>query len=193
MPPPPPPLTVNRGFMSALLDEDAPCLAPGIAVTEGSRCALIALRLDEPIPRSISGAKFEFGHALVGTKTSAVVHFAFSFSGFLTFHALLNPNNSIVQAVLAIMVDTGNYMFLAWYSDHAALAFLAPMDRESLSGLKANLPRLCKSRTTEAQYRSAFIHFEKDPQPPGVMLSWVCRDEMSALEPQRDPIVLTAA
>lgn len=193
MPPPPPPLTVNRSFMSALLDEDAPCLAPGIAETEGSRCALIALRLDEPIPRSISGAEFEFGHALIGTKTWEVVHFAFSFSGLLTFHALLNPSNPIVRAVLAIMVETGNYMFFAWHSDHAALAFHTPISMEGLTGLKANLTRLRKSRTTEAQYRSALIRFGKDPQPPGVMLNWVCRDETSALEPLRDPLVLRAA
>ena len=187
---PPPLLTINRGFMAAFADEDAPCLAPAIVEMEGSRCALIALRLSEPIPNSISGAQFEFGHALLGTKTWEVVHFVFSFSGFLTFHVLLNPSNPIFQAVLAIMVETGNYMIFALDSDHAALAFRAPIDGESLAGLKGNLKRLRNSRTTEAQYRSALTYFEQDPQPPGVMLSWVCRSEKGALEPQRDPLVL---
>ena len=187
---PPPPLTINRGFMEAFADEDAPCLAPAIVETQGSRCALIGLRLSEPLPRFISGASFEFGYALLGTDTWEVAHFVFSFSGFLTFHALLNPSNPIVQAVLAIMVETGNYMIFALDTDESALVFRAPINGESLASLKGHLARLRKSRTTEAQYRSALTHFEQNPYPPGVMLSWVCRGEKGALEPQRDPFVI---
>ena len=190
---PPPPLMVNRGFMSAFADEAAPSLAPAIVEMENARCALIALRLSKPIPRSISGTGFEFGHALIGTKTWEVVHFAFTFSGFATFHGLLNPSNPIVQAVLAIMVETGNYVFFALDSERSALVLRAPMGVESLAGLKKNLTRLRKSRTSEAQYRSALMHFEVDPQPPGIMLNWVCRAETGALEPQRDPLVLRSA
>jgi hypothetical protein len=66
---PPPPLTVNRRFMSAFGDEEAPCLAVAIVETEGSRCALIALRLSEPIPRSISGAGFPHHRGAIPRRT----------------------------------------------------------------------------------------------------------------------------
>ncbi len=187
---PSPQLTINRKFMLAFADEDAPCVAPAFVVTQGSRCAMLGLRLSEPLPHSLSGGSFEFGYALRGTSSWEVVHLVFTFSGFLTFHALLNPSDPVVQAVLAIMVETGRYMVFVLEPDQSVLAFHAPMDGDSLASLKGHLARLRKSSTTEAQYRSALAQFEQDPQPPGVVLDWVCRGERNALEPQRDPFVV---
>src|SRR5689334_20669337 len=64
-----PELTVNQDFMAAFITADTPCLALGIAEVENRRCALIALRLGQPIPPTIAAAGFAFGHALLGADT----------------------------------------------------------------------------------------------------------------------------
>jgi len=62
-----PRLTVNRRFMAAFLAEPTPCLALGLVEEGIGPCALIALRLEQALPRAVSAAGFRFGHALLGT------------------------------------------------------------------------------------------------------------------------------
>ena len=69
-----PALVVNRLFMQAFLAADPPCLALGMVEEQQRLCGMLALRLDEAIPEAIADRGFEFGHALFGNTTFAVLH-----------------------------------------------------------------------------------------------------------------------
>jgi hypothetical protein len=120
------------------------------------------------------------------------VHFAFEFYGFQTYNVLVNPNNPIVQTVLATMVESGDYFFFA-VSDGSATAFRSEIGPTDLAGLKTNFPRIRRSATTDAQYRRAVASFGKNPDPPGAMLHWVCRDRDDYLDLTRDRFELAPA
>jgi len=186
-------LTVNRRFMAAFLAEQTPCLALGLVEEGIDPCALIALRLDVALPRAVSAAGFRFGNALLGTSSWEVVHFAFEFYGFATYNVLINPSDPVTRSVLTTMVETGEYFFLALDSDRHATAFRSDIGTANLAGLKANLSRLQRSTTTDAQYRQAVSQFEKHPEPPGTLLRWVCRHNMDYLDLTQDPLVMNPA
>jgi len=42
--------------------------------------------------------------------------------------------------------------------------------------VRAAVPRLQASTTTESQYDRACLSFAENPRPPGPLLHWVCRD-----------------
>ena len=62
-----------------------------------------------------------------------------------------------------------------------------------LAGLKSNFPRIRQSATTDAQYLRAVASFAKNPDPPGAMLRWVCRDRPGYLDLTTDRFELTPA
>jgi hypothetical protein len=188
-----PPLTVNRRFMAEFIEEKPPCLALGLVEEGASQCALLALRLTQAIPPAVSAAGFRFGHALLGTDGWEVVHFGFEFYGFATYNVLINPSNPVARAVLSTMVETGDYFFFALSSDRSAMAFRSAIGTDNLAGLKANLSRIQRSATTEAQYRLAVAQFGKRPEPPGQLLSWVCQHNEGALDLIDDRLVLSPA
>jgi len=105
---------------------------------------------------------------------------------------LVNPNNLIVRAVLATMVDSGDYFFFA-ISDGRATAFRSQIGQADLAGLKTNFPRIRRLATTDAEYRRAVASFGKNPDPPGTMLHWVCRDHPDCLDLTTDRFELTPA
>jgi hypothetical protein len=187
-----PRLTVNRQFLSDFLAAETPCFALGLVEERRRQCGFMALRLDEPLPPQISDAGFRFGHSLYGSADFETVHFAFQFYGFKTYNVLVNPNNPIVQAVLATMVESGDYFFFA-VSDGSATAFRSEIGQADLAGLKTNFPRIRRSATTDAQYRRAVASFGKNPDPPGAMLHWVCRDRDDYLDLTTDRFELTPA
>ena len=45
--------------------------------------------------------------------------------------------------------------------------------------------------TTEDQYRRAVEAFSRRPDPPGLVLNWVCRDELDYLDLTTDRLDLT--
>ena len=188
-----PKLTVNRRFMSELIAEDTPCFALGLVEVEGKQCALVALRFEEAIPRDISAAGFRFGHSLLGTSSWEVVHFGFEFYGFATYNALINPSDPVAWPVLQTMVRTGDYFFFAFDSDRSTTAFRSDISTTDLAGLKGNMSRLQNSTTSDAQYRMAVSQFEKHPEPPGTLLTWVCRGDVDYLDLAQDPLVLSPA
>ena len=188
-----PELAVNRPFMSAFLAEEPPCLALGMVEEGDSRCAMVALRLDQALPRQVSAGGFSFGHALFGSDTWEVVHFAFTFYRFATYNVLINPSDPAAQAVLEAMVASGDYFFFALDGDRRATAFRSSIGKDNLAGLKANMHRIRGSATTEAQYRQAVAQFSKRPEPPGTLLSWVCRGKPEYLDLEQDRLVLRPA
>ena len=136
---------------------------------------------------------FEFGHTLFGTTTFAVLHFVFAFPGFQTYNVLINPNNLIVQAVLRTMLDDGDYFFFALHPQGQVTAFRAAIGSDSLAVLRANRARLQASTTTDAHYQQALTSFAAHPEPAGILLPWVCRETVAALDLTTDRLPLTPA
>ena len=188
-PPGLPRLTFNRPFMRAFLAAEPPCFALGLVEERQRPYGFLALRPGESIPPAIANAGFRFGHALLGTAAFEVIHFIFEFYGFKTYNVLINPNNPLVQTVLATMVTHGDYFFFALNAQGSATAFRADIGPDNLAGIKTHLARLQHSTTTESQYRSAVAAFAQHPQPVGVMLQWVCQDHIAYLDLTTDRVV----
>jgi hypothetical protein len=188
-----PALVVNRLFMQEFLAADPPCLALGMVEERQQLCAMLALRLDEAIPAAIADRGFEFGHALFGNSTFAVLHLVFAFPGFQTYNVLINPNNLLVQAVLRTMLDDGDYFFFALHPQGQVTAFRADIGSEGLAVLRANRARLEASTTTEDQYQRAVTSFADRPDPAGLLLHWVCRDTLAAVDLTTNRMALTPA
>jgi hypothetical protein len=51
-----------------------------------------------------------------------------------------------------------------------------------VAGFAANFPRIERSTTTEEQYARTVKSFSLKPEPPGVILHRVCRDNLDALD-----------
>jgi len=192
-PPLRPALVVKRLFMQEFLAAEPPCLALGLVEERQRLCGLLALRLDETIPPAIADRGFEFGHALLGNMTFAVLHLVLAFPGFQTYNVLINPNNLVVQAVLRTMLDDGDYFFFALQPQGQVTAFRADIGSEGLAVLRANRARLQASTTTDAQYQQARMAFAAHPEPPGVLLPWVCHETVAALDLTTDRLPLTPA
>jgi hypothetical protein len=188
-----PKLTVNGPFIREFISADIPCFALGVVEERKRQCGFLALRPDKVIPPAISNAGFRFGHTLLGNADFEVVHFAFEFYGFETYNVLVNPNNPLVQTVLTMMVESGDYFFFALNSNGSATAFRSAIGQDDLAGLKTNLSRIQHSRTTDTQYRKAVSFFEKNPEPAGALLHWVCRDNVAYLDLTKDRLELTPA
>jgi hypothetical protein len=71
------------------------------------------------------------------------------------------------------------------------MAFRSEIRHENLAGLRTNLPRMLRSTTTETQYRKAVSAFQKNPNPPGVLFDWVCRDKVEYLDRTTDRLDMT--
>ncbi len=188
-----PALVVNRLFMQEFLAADPPCFALGMVEERQRLCGMLALHLDEVIPSAIADRGFEFGHALFGNVTFAVLHLVFAFPGFQTYNVLINPNNLLVQAVLRTMLDDGDYFFFALHPHGQVTAFRAEIGSEGLAVLRANRARLQASTTTEAQYQHAVTSFAACPDPAGILLQWVCRETVAALDLTTNRMALTPA
>ena len=178
--------------MSEFIAADPPCLALGLVEVGNTRCALVALRPEEALPRSVTAGGFGFGHSLYGASSWEVVHFAFAFYGHATYNALINPGDPVAKAVLDTMVGTGDYFF-APSPDRTTTAFRSSIGTGNLAGLKANMARIRRSTTNEAQYRLAVSQFGKRPEPPGTLLTWVCRGNTDHLDLMHDRLVLRPA
>jgi len=188
-----PRLTVNRHLMSAFIAAEPPCFALGLVEEHGQACGFLAMRPDEVIPPGITDTGFWFGHSLIGTSAFEVAHFAFEFYSFKTYNVLVNPNNPLVQTVLTTMVESGDYFFFALDTQSSVTVFRSRIGEEDVAGLSTTVPRIRRSTTTERQYQRALAAFEKHPQPPGVLLQWVCRDNSASLDLTTDRLELTPA
>jgi hypothetical protein len=182
---------VNRLFMQEFLAAEAPCFALGMVEERQRLCGMLALRLDQEMPAAIADSGFEFGHALFGTTAFVVLHLVFAFPSFQTYHVLINPHNVLVQAVLRTMLDDGDYFLLALSTHGQVTTFRADMGSDSLAVLCANRARLQQSTTTEEQYQRALMLFAAHPDPAGLLLPWVCRENLAALDLTTHRMALT--
>jgi hypothetical protein len=154
-------------------------------------CGMLALRLDEALPAAIADRGCEGGHALFGNATVTVLHVVFAFLGFQTYNALINPHNPLVQAVLRTMLDDGDYFFFALTPQGQVTAFRADIGSAGLAVLRANRARLQSSTTTEDQYQQALTSFAAHPDPAGILLQWVCRETVAAVDLTTHRMVVT--
>lgn len=176
-----PRMTVNRRFMSQFMAADAPCFALGFVEEQQRVSGFLGLRLDPPVPRHVTDIGLRLGQGLIGTREFEVILLTFEFYGHGIYHALVNPNNPLARAVLACMVQRRDYVFFSINanSDGAASVFRSPLE---VAGFAANFPRIERSTTTEEQYARTIKSFSQHPEPPGVLLQWVCRDNLDALD-----------
>ena len=147
--------------------------------------------MDDVIPTAIADGGFQFGHALFGTTAFAVLHLVFAFPGFQTYNVLINPNNPLVQAVLRTMLDDEDYFFFALNPKGHVTAFRADIGSEGLAVLRANRARLQSSTTTEGQYQQALTSFAAHPDPAGILLHWVCRENIASVDLSTNRMALT--
>lgn len=186
-------LTANRQFINDFVAAKDQCFALGVIEERKQLLGLLALRPSKIIPSEIMNAGVNVGHSLLGNTNFEVVHFAFEFYGFGTYNVLVNPNNPLAQAVLRLMIDSGEYFFLAIVPDQGVTAFRSTMGRESLAGLKNNLARIQHSTTDDVQYQRAVRQFQQHPTPPGQLLNWVCRDNVGYLDLTSDRLDMRPA
>jgi len=183
-------LTVNRSFIREFIAADAPCFALAMVEEQQRQYGLLALRPDKAIPAQVTDVGFNFGHSLLGNATFEVIHFAFEFYGFQTYNVLVNPNNLVVQSVLSHLIESSNYFFFALNPNDSITAFRTEIGQEALTGLKANLARIQQSITTHSQYQQALAHFTANPDPEGILLSWVCQNTIDYLDLTQDRMEL---
>jgi len=183
-------MTINRRFMAEFMAADAPCFALGFVEEQNRVSGFFALRLDPPVPRHVTDIGLRLGRGLIGTSEFEVVYFTFEFYGHGIYHALVNPNNPLVRPVLACMVQTQDYVFFSINADSvgASSVFRSPLD---VPGFAANFRRIERSTATEEQYARTVKSFSRRPDPPGVLLHWVCRDNLDALDLDRDRLDMT--
>lgn len=189
-----PSLIVNRSFLTDLIQAEKPCCALGMVEVEDELCGFLALRPEPIIPPGVTDLGFNFGHTLYGTSKYEVIHFAFEFNGFQTFNVLINPNNAVAQAVLQHMIESGDFFFFAIDEQTGiATAFRSEIGNDTLQNLTENWERLQHSSTTEDQYHQVMLKFAANPHPPGILLKWVCRDNIESLDLSKDRMDLTPA
>lgn len=189
-----PNLTVNRSFMETFLTADTPCCALGMVEVDHQLCGFVGLRPDTPIPEDITTQGFSFGNSLYGSSEFEVIHFGFHFYGFETYNVLFNPNNLIVQTVIQTMLKTEDYFFFALDGQGTkATAFKSEMHPQTLKYLKLHWGRLQNSTTSPSQYLQALSSFSENPEPPGIMMDWVCRDNVEFLDLTEDRLELNPA
>jgi hypothetical protein len=184
---------MNRQFVADFLAAEVPCFAMGVVEERKTSLAFLALRPAENIPSDITSGGFNFGHSVIGNSEFEVIQFAFEFYGYHTYNALVNPNNPIAQTVLKMMIDQGEYLFFAVNPGGSATAFKSEMGQSNLGGILPHLDRIKASNTTDSQYEKAVASFNKNPEPAGTMLNWVCRDNVEYLDMTGDTFVLNPA
>jgi hypothetical protein len=91
------------------------------------------------------------------------------------------------------MLDDGDYFFFALHPQGQVTAFRAKIGSEGLAVLRANRARFQASTTTKAQYQRAVMSFAARPDPARILLSWVCRETIAALDLTAHRMALTPA
>ena len=182
---------MNGSFLQEFVAAPAPCFALGLVEEGKSHYGCVALRFEQAIPRSVLNRGFGFGHQLLAYHEVEVMHFIFDFYGFAVYHALFDPHHPLAHAVLTAMMASGDYFFFALDSDDSTTAFRSELGEGNLQALRQYMPSLRRA-ATEAQYERALALFQRNPEPPGTLLRWVCRNE-EYLDLTQDRLELTPA
>jgi hypothetical protein len=85
----------------------------------------------------------------------------------------------------------GTTSFLPWPLRSQGTAFQADIGNEGLAVLRAHGTRLQASTTTEDQYQRTLTPFVAHPDPAGILLQWVCRETVAAIDLTTNRMALT--
>ena len=165
----------------------------GMIQQSNRQSGILALRPSESIPIEVLDRGLSFGHSMFGNDRFEVIEFAFHFYGFDTYNVWVNPNNRIVQKVVANMIDNEDYFFFILNPEQGVTTFRSEVGQDALRELKANRRSIKLSTTSDRQYQQAVSTFAQNPDPNGIMLNWVCRDNMEYLDVSGDLLQLTPA
>ena len=69
-------------------------------------------------------------------------------------------------------------------------AFRSKLEAYDLAGLRRNQEKFGKEICSLEQYESVVSTFSKNPSPPGMMMTWVCRNNEDYLDLKKYPLVL---
>ncbi len=177
-----PKLTVNRLFVRDLIAANPPCFALGYVEERGSTSGFIALRPEAPVPTTSTQQGFRFGHSVLEFEGNPVLHFAFEFYGHAVYHGLVAPGNPIIQAVIATMLETEDYLFFAINPDQTVTVFRSQLECTDLVGLKTNQELFKNESCTPEQYERSIKAFSKKPDQHDQVMEWVCRDNWEYLD-----------
>ncbi len=186
-----PRLTVNELFIRDLMAANPPCFALGYVQEREVKSGFIALRPETPIPNDSTQQGFRFGHSVLAIEEKPVLHFAFEFYGHAIYHGLVPPGNPIIQAVIATMLETEDYFVFAINPDQTVTAFRSQLEHQDLAGLRTNNEQFCDEGCSPEQYERAVKAFTKNPDPPGQVMEWVCRNDWDYLDLAKYPLELT--
>jgi hypothetical protein len=184
-----PRMVVNSRFMGAFLAAPTPSFALGVVEERKIQTGFMAVRPDPPIPVEALRAGFRFGHALLGRQTVEAIDFMFDFYGQATYHALLNPASPVVRHVLNLMAAAKDYVFFS-LDTSAGGSMVCFRSELHVSGFAELLPLIMNATTTAEQYQWAVAAFSRRPDPPGLVLNWVCREELEYLDLTTDRLEL---
>jgi hypothetical protein len=90
------------------------------------------------------------------------------------------------------MLDTKDYFFFAINPDHSVNAFRSQIDPESFVGLKTNIEKFKNINYAIEDYEYIVDIFSKNPNPPGKVMKWVCRDRLDYLSLAENRLELTS-
>ena len=185
-----PRMVVNSRFMGAFLAAPTPSFALGVVEERKQQTGFLAVRPDPPIPIEALSAGFRFGHTLLGRQSVEAIDFMFDFYGQATYHALLNPASPLVRRVLNLMAAAKDYVFFSLDTSQGG-SMVCFRSELHVAGFAEVLPHIMNATTTEDQYRWAVDAFSRRPDPPGLVLNWVCRDALDYLDLTTDRLDLT--
>ena len=184
-------LTLNELFIRDLMAAQTPCFALGYVQERGVKSGFIALRPEAPIPNDSRQQGFRFGHSVIDIDGSPVLHFGFEFYGHKIYHGLVTPNNPIIKAVVSTMIETEDYFFFSINPDQGVTAFRSQLEASDLCGLKTNQELFGEGACSPEDYEKAVTQFSKNPNPPGQVMEWVCRNNWDYLDLEKYPLELT--
>ncbi|PHM50530.1 hypothetical protein [Xenorhabdus miraniensis] len=69
--------------------------------------------------------------------------------------------------------------------------YLAQLQSGDLSGLKRNQQLFGDARCTPEEYNKVVETFTRNPEPPGKVMKWVCRNNWDYLDLKTYPLELT--
>lgn len=185
-----PRLRVNELLIRDLMAAQAPCFALGYVEDRKEKSGFIAVRPESPIPNQVTQKGMNFGHSVLGTSQFKVLHFGFEFYGHATYHGLVPAGNPIIQAVISTMLDTQDYFFFAINPDQTITAFRSQFEVNDPAGLRTNQEQFDEDSCSLEQYEIAVKSFTKKPDPPGKVMTWVCRNNWDYLDLKKYPLDL---
>jgi len=162
----------------------------GYVEARKEKCSFIAVRPESPIPNQVTQKGMNFGHSVLGTSQFKVLHFGFEFYGNATYYGLVPVGNPIIQAVISTMLDTQDYFLFAINPDQTVTAFRSQFEAPDLVGLRTNQEQFGEDSCSSEQYERAVETFTKKPDPPVIVMNWVCSNNWDYLDLKKYPLDL---